>query len=129
MDTQLLLVAFLGFSAGYIFRLLVSWMSTFSIMGVFVRLVAQDILKLMGVIVYQVSYMEQLCVMSVETMKGKEEAKKLRNDLEYDFEEWKKEAIKNFIEEYPENYKWQLEFDDWEGALKSLTDIYKERKL
>ena len=129
MDTQLLLVAFLGFSAGYILRLLVSWMSTFSIMGVFVRLVAQDILKLMGVIVYQVSYMEQLCVMSVETMKGKEEAKKLRNDLEYDFEEWKKEAIKNFIEEYPESYKWQLEFDDWEGALKSLTDIYKERKL
>tara|TARA_Y100000034_G_C6638689_1_gene279096 strand:- start:171 stop:560 length:390 start_codon:yes stop_codon:yes gene_type:complete len=129
MDTQLLLVAFLGFSAGYILRLLVSWMSTFSIMGVFVRLVAQDILKLMGVIVYQVSYMEQLCVVSVETMKGKEEAKKLRNDLEYDFEEWKKEAIKNFIEEYPENYKWQLEFDDWEGALKSLTDIYKERKL
>ena len=48
--------------------------------------------------------------------------------MEDEFEAWKKETIKVFIEHYPEDYKWQLEVNDWDTAMETLTKIYKGKK-
>ena len=60
---------------------------------------------------------------------GIESGKRVENELEYEFNLWKKEAIEEFVKYYPESYKWQLEFFDWDGAMDKLTDIYKKEKM
>ena len=58
-----------------------------------------------------------------------EEAKKIRLEQEHQFEIWKKEIIEEYIENYPHDFKWQLEFDDWKGMMDELTHIYKEKRV
>ena len=58
-----------------------------------------------------------------------EEAKKLRLEHQHQFDDWKQEIVEEYIENYPMDFKWQLEFDDWRGMMNELTDIYKEKKV
>tara|TARA_Y100000034_G_C6861623_1_gene392207 strand:- start:861 stop:1250 length:390 start_codon:yes stop_codon:yes gene_type:complete len=129
MNNELLLVSFLAFLAGYIFKTITHHALTFSTTSLFVRKMAEELLKLIGTVIYKVSYMDQLYAMAIENVKGKEEAKRARNELQDDFEEWKKIIVQEFREHYPKDFKWQLEFDDWNGVMEMLTDIYKERKV
>ena len=50
------------------------------------------------------------------------------NELDHEFEVWKKETMKTFVEHYPEEYRWQLEATDWQSAMNCLTEIYKKEK-
>jgi len=129
MNNELLLVSFLAFLAGYIFKTITYHALTFSTTSLFVRKMAEELLKLIGTVVYKVSYMDQLYATAIENAKGKEEAKRARNELQDDFEEWKKIIVQEFREHYPKDFKWQLEFDDWNGVMEMLTDIYKEKKV
>ena len=87
MNESLLLVACLGFAAGYIFKTLVQGFKTFSA------------------------------------------AKKLRLEHEHQFNIWREEIVEEYLENYPSDYKWQLQFDDWKGMMDELTDIYKEKRI
>lgn len=129
MDEKLLLVGFLGFVSGYIFKTIAYRSHTSVQSAEFVDRVAKECLLLIGTIVYQVSYMEQLCLLTVESVKGKEDTKIIRNELDENFQEWKKIIIQEFQEHYPEDFKWQLEFDDWKGAMDLLSDIYNKKKV
>ena len=129
MNTELLLVCFIAFFAGYLLKTLTYRALIFSETSLLVRKMAEESLKLIGAVVYKVSYMDQLYTMSIENSQGKEEAKRARNELQDDFEEWKKIIVEEFREHYPKDYKWQLEFDDWDGVMDKLTDIYKEKKV
>ena len=52
--------------------------------------------------------------------------RKVGDQLDNEFDDWKKETIQIFKEHYPEDYKWQLEVFDWKSAMRVLTDIYQE---
>lgn len=119
----------LCFISGYIFRILVLFMITYTITGNFVGNIAQETLKLVGTAVYKISYIDQLCAKALEISGEKETAKIIKNELESKFSDWRKEVIKNFIEDYPEQYKWQLKFNDWDGAMNELSSIYIKEKL
>ena len=84
---------------------------------------------LLGTTVYNVSFMDQLYKKAMIAAHGAESGKVAKNELEHEFNQWKKKTIEEFIESYPENYKWQLEFYDWNGAMTHLTDIYNEEKI
>jgi len=104
-------------------------MITYTITGNFVGNIAQETLKLVGTAVYKISYIDQLCAKALEISGEKETAKIIKNELESKFSDWRKEVIKNFIEDYPEQYKWQLKFNDWDGAMNELSSIYIKEKL
>jgi hypothetical protein len=129
MNEELLLVALLAFSSGYIFKALVNGFKTFTATAHFVQKIGYQSLMLLGTSVYKVAYVDQLCALALEKMGSTEEAKKLRLDHQQQFEDWKKEIVEEFKENYPENYKWQLKFDDWDGMMDELTHIYKEKKV
>lgn len=129
MNEELLLVAFLAFSSGYIFKALVNGFKTFSATANFVQKMGYQSLMLLGTSVYKMAYVDQLCVIALEKMGSPEEAKKLRLDHQRQFEEWKNSLVEEFKESYPETYKWQLKFDDWDGMMDELTHIYKEKKV
>ena len=96
-------------------------------MSDFVAKSADDCLILMGEVVYKVSFVDQL-MFKVLNEVDSEEAKILRNTLNENFDEWKESTVNNFLERYPEHYKWHLEETDWEGFMERLTDIYKKEK-
>ena len=129
MDQNLLLVAFLGFAAGYIFKTLILTYIAYSHTALFVQRMGYQALGLLGEVVYKISYVEQLCAMELEKSGNVEEAKKLRLEFESQFDEWKEESITALKEYYPREYLWQLEFDDWKGMINELTYIYKEKKM
>jgi len=85
-------------------------------------------LVLISEVVYNVSFIEQLYTLSLEKAGMPEDAKKIKIDLDMKFEEWKIGVVKNFIENYPKEYRWQLDFTDWDGIIKEVDDIYKQGK-
>ena len=129
MNNDLLLIAFLGFSAGYIFKTLMYAYKTFSATATFVQQMGYQAIMLLGSSVYKVAYVDQICEQVLEKMGKTEEAKKLRIEHKEQFDDWRKSMVEEFIQHYPETYKWQLEFDDWKGMMTELTDIYKEKKV
>lgn len=88
---------------------------------------ADDCLILIGEVVYKVSFIDQLMHKVLHEVDA-EQAKILRNTLNENFEEWKRSTVNNFLESYPEHYKWHLEETDWEGLMDRLTDIYTKGK-
>ena len=129
MNNDLLLVACLGFSAGYIFKTIIHGFKTFTATANFVQKIGYQVLMLLGTSVYKVSYIDQTCALTLEKAGQIEDAKLLRISLNQDFEDWKKQAVEEFKENYPESYKYQLEFDDWKGMMDELTNIYTEKKV
>ena len=128
MNSDLLLVAFLGFSAGYVFKTLVHGFKTLSMTATFVQKIGYQALILLATSVYKMSYIDQMCALALERVGEVEEAKKLRLEHEHQFNTWKEEIVEEYVENYPETYKWQLQFDDWKGMMDELTNIYKEKK-
>ena len=129
MNENLLLVACLGFSAGYIFKTLMHGFKTFSITATFVQKIGYQTLILLATSVYKMSYIDQMCALALEKVGETEEAKKLRLEHEQQFNVWKEEIVEEYIESYPSDYKWQLQFDDWKGMMDELTNIYKKKKV
>lgn len=129
MNTDLLLVACLSFSAGYIINSILHGFKIYCLSANFVEKIGLQSLVFIGTMVYKVSYADQLCAKYVESVGKTEEAKLLRIQYREEFEEWKNQVIGDYIAHYPEDYKWQLEFDDWKGMIDELTDIYKEKKV
>ena len=123
------LLLILGFFVGYIIKSFLTFHNTWSASATLVTKISNQALKLLGTTVYKVSFMDQIYRQAIGMAKGKETAKLCSNELDHEFEIWKKETIKVFQEHYPENYKWQLEIADWEDAMNMLTDIYHEEKI
>ena len=118
----------IGFFIGYIIKSFLTFRTGWSATAHLVRKVADQCLKLMGTVVYKVSFMDQLYQRSIALTLDSEVAKVTRNELDDEFDEWKKETIALFIEQYPQDYKWQLEVFDWKSAMRVLTDIYQEER-
>ena len=45
------------------------------------------------------------------------------------YNNWKHSAIQNFLHSYPELFRNQLGFDDWDGAMRYLRKEYKNVKI
>ena len=123
------MVVFLSFISGYILRALMEGIINYGVVGKLVEDAGHAVLKLIGTAVYKISYVDQLCIKSIQLTSGEENAKILRNELEVEFEEWKKDTITALKENYPEKYKWQLDIENWDEVMSKLTDIYKKEKL
>lgn len=119
----------IGFFIGYIIKSFMTFRSGWTATAHLVRKVADQCLKLMGTIVYKVSFMDQLYQRSIALTLDPELAKLKRNELDNEFDDWKKQTVELFKEHYPEDYKWQLEFTDWKGAMQTLTNIYHEERF
>jgi len=129
MEDANFLLLIIGFFIGYTIKSFLTFHSAWSATSTLVGKVADQALKLLGTTVHKVSFMDQIYKKAISMSEGKESAKLCSNELDSEFDIWKKETIKVFVENYPEDYKWQLEVVDWQSAMDSLTNIYKKEKL
>lgn len=126
MEKYTFLLIAISFLSGYVAKSIKYNLSVYGKAGVFVSSIALNCLKLAGTCVYKVSLVDKLCVLAVETAEDEEIAKIYRNQFMETFVEWKKAFVSDFHNNYPEEYQWQLEFDDWNGAMEELTHIYSK---
>lgn len=128
MEDSNFVLLVIGFFVGYFVKTFFNFRSSYEAGAVLVERMANQCLVLLGTTVYKVSYMDQIYRKSIELAKGTEDAKICENELAHEFEIWKKQTMEAFVEEYPEEYRWQLEATDWQSAMKCLTDIYLKEK-
>jgi hypothetical protein len=128
VDQKIFLIIFLSFTAGYILRTIISSYQAFQEMGSFVEARADECLMLIGECVYKISFVDELCIKMLEDV-SPQDAKILRNTLGENFEDWKRATIQSFLEQYPESYKWHLNYKDWDGVMERLSDIYTKEKI
>jgi hypothetical protein len=129
MEDANLILLIAGFFVGYLLKGFLSFKAAWTATAILVEKVSIQALKLLGTTVYKVAFLDQIYREAIQMSKGKENAKLKSNELDYEFDKWKKETMKVFVENYPPDYKWQLEITDWQSAMNNLTDIYKEEKL
>jgi len=129
MEDPNFILLFIAFFAGYLLKGAFTFRATWAASAVLVENVANQALKLLGTTVYKVSFMDQIYQKSIAMSKGTEDAKICSNELNIEFDVWKKETMEVFIDSYPKEYKWQLEVTDWQSAMRALTEIYKKEKI
>ena len=66
-----------------------------------------------------------------KVMAESETDKQVIRDVEklYDaaFKQWKQSAIQSYLQSYPQLFRKQLDFNDWDGAMNHLKKEYKKR--
>tara|TARA_Y100000296_G_C5177562_1_gene261022 strand:+ start:3308 stop:3625 length:318 start_codon:yes stop_codon:yes gene_type:complete len=85
----------------------------------------ENALKLLGGAAENMAYMRQLKYQTVENYGDKEHLKVIKNTDDHDFNTWKLKAIQDFKECFPSPYDAHIPFNDWDGAMRVLDDIYK----
>lgn len=128
MEKHTLLLVIVSFLAGYIAKAIKYNMNLYAQNGVMVSDCATECVKLIATCVHKVAVIDKMCLLAVEKMVDVEEVKIYKNQFDQNFSEWKKQFIKNFKESYPENYKWHLEMQDWDGVMDELDNIYIESR-
>jgi len=128
MDEKLLMVAVLGFFAGYILKTILNSYKTFMDLAFFVESRGEDCLKMIEATVSKIAYIDQLCYNFFKSA-DKEGAKVLKLQMDQNFEDWKISTINSFVENYPTNYTWQLQYKDWDEIMNNLSSIYRKEVL
>ena len=119
----------LWFCLGAICANVLSKLLAFGRMALFAEDISNQCLKLLGTTVEDVAYMKQSKENMLRQMKVPENEIKIQANLDdYTLRMWKRAAINNFISQYPQQFKRNLKFYDWDTAMQKLTELYKSRK-
>jgi hypothetical protein len=123
-----IILALTSFLLGYLLRTFIGFRNTYSAASILVDKTSKQLLKLIGHTVYRIAFVDFIYQKAIEESSDKEYAKICKNELDQGFEDWKTETINVFMENYPEEFEWQLEVNDWNSAMRALTELYKERR-
>ena len=118
-----ILMGFVCLALGYLLRTFIGFKSTYNAASVLVDKTSKQILKLIGYTAYRIAFIDFLYHKAIEEAEDKEYAKICKNELDQGFEDWKKETMDIFVENYPEGFEWQLEVNDWNSAMRALTEL------
>jgi len=93
----------------------------------FVREVTYQMLKLLGSISEDVSFAKALKYKALyESNTPKEQIENIKEIDRTTLTNWKKSTANKMVAFYPRKFTSELNFYDWDGAMKVLENIYKE---
>ena len=120
-------IEILWFFAGVVSYKLGVTLLRYGQMQLFVRAMTLQILKLLGSVSEDISFAKTLKYRALhESGISKSEIEKIMEVDQITFINWKKSTISKMVSLYPQKYLSELNFYDWDSAMKVLTDIYKE---
>ena len=118
----------LAFIIGMLFHKICSDIIGMGYLGLFVRVVEVQALKMLQVLDEDASYVRELKIKMLKQAHLDKEAVKFIKDLDEEAVRiWRETVIAHFIAAYPGKYRSRLEFHNWAGAMKQLR--YVERSL
>jgi len=115
-----------SFVLGYLLRTYIGFRNAYSAASILVDKTSKQLLKLIGHTVYRIAIIDFLYHKAIENLRDKEQAKICKNELDQSIEDWKRDTMSVFVENYPEDFEWQLEVNDWDSAMRALTELYKK---
>ena len=123
-----IVVNILAFVIGMMFHKICSDIIGMGYLGMFVRVVEIQALKMLQVLDEDAGYIRELKVKMLKQAGIEGESIKFIESLDQEAVRiWRETIIAHFISAYPEKYRSRLEFHNWAGAMKQLR--YIERKL
>ena len=122
------LVNILVFVIGMLFHKICSDIIGMGYLGLFVRVVEIQALKMLQVLDEDAGYVRELKIKMLKQAGVEGESIKFIEGLDTEAVRiWRETVIAHFIAAYPEKYRARLQFHNWAGAMKQLR--YVERNL
>jgi len=84
-------------------------------------------LKLMVSVAEDVEFVRAMKYRIAEDLGDSATATRQRNVDDYEYERWKRVAVDNYLSSYPAVFRRQVQFNDWNGAVKHFQE--NRRKL
>ena len=123
-----IIVNILAFVIGMLFHKICSDIIGMGYLGMFVRVVEIQALKMLQVLDEDAGYVRELKIKMLKQAGMEGDSIKFIEELDTEAVRiWRETVIAHFIAAYPAKYKNRLEFHNWAGAMKQLK--YVERQL
>tara|TARA_R110002110_G_scaffold380504_1_gene591282 strand:- start:228 stop:626 length:399 start_codon:yes stop_codon:yes gene_type:complete len=114
------------FFAGIFAYRTLSTLLVYGHMSVFVQNITDQALKMMGTVSEDIGFIRETKYKNMtDTGHSEEQIKTIREIDDRVFSMWKSTCISHMLVNYPQPYRRQLKFEDWEGAMQELDRLYK----
>jgi len=121
-----IVINILAFVLGMLFHKTCSDALGMGYLGLFVRVVELQALKMLKILDEDAGYVRELKIKMLKQAGVEGESIKFIKGLDAEaLRIWRESVIAHFIAAYPEKYRSRLEFTDWGGAMRQLR--YVER--
>lgn len=125
IETEIV-INILAFVLGMLFHKICSDAIGMGYLGLFVRVIEFQALKLLQILDEDAGYVRELKIKMLKQAGVEGESIKFIKGLDAEtLRVWRESVITHFIAAYPERYRSRLEFNDWSGAMRQVK--YVER--
>ena len=119
-------VNILAFVLGMLFHKTCSDVLGMGYLGLFVRVVEFQALKMLKILDEDAGYVRELKIKMLKQAGVEGDSIKFIKGLDREaLRIWRESVIAHFISAYPEKYRSRLEFHNWDGAMRQLRYIEK----
>jgi len=123
-----LVLCFLAFIVGMLFHKICSDTLSMGYIALFIRVIELQILKMLQIIANDVEFIQESKIILLRELNiPEEEIKFIKNIDRQTFDSWKESVIMHFIAAYPGKYRNQIQFKDWQGAMRQIRYIEKQQ--
>jgi len=121
-----IVINILAFVLGMLFHKICSDALGMGYLGLFVRVVEFQALKMLRILDEDAGYVRELKIKMLKQAGVEGDSIKFIKGLDAEaLRIWREAVITHFIASYPERYRGRLEFSDWSGAMRQVK--YVER--
>ena len=125
-----LLILFLSFVLGILAARTFTVLMTLGELGLMVRQVEKNCLIMLASVAESISYIQSIKFQTMTDLKLDENlVKRTQNIDEHNFKMWKNSAVKNLHSSYPERFKDEAKYYDWNTAMDFLDKVYHQNRI
>ena len=121
---------FLSFVLGIFAARTFGALMTLGHLGLMVKEVEKDCLMMFASVAESVAYIQSIKFQTMKDLKIEESVIKRTQSIdEHNFKMWKNSAVKNLHSSYPERFKHQAKYYDWNTAMNFLDKVYQQNRI
>ena len=121
---------FLSFVLGILAARSFTILMTLGQLGLMVKEVEKNCLMMFASVAESVAYIQSIKFQTMKDLKIEESViKRTQNLDEHNFKMWKNSAVKNLHSSYPERFKQEAKYYDWNTAMDFLDRVYQQNRI
>ena len=121
---------FLSFVLGILAARSFTILMTLGQLGLMVKEVEKNCLMMFASVAESVAYIQSIKFQTMTDLKIEENViKRTQNLDEHNFKMWKNSAVKNLHASYPERFKDEAKYYDWNTAMDFLDKVYQQNRI
>ena len=121
---------FLSFVLGILAARTFTILMTLGQLGLMVKEVEKNCLMMFASVAESIAYIQSIKFQTMTDLKLEENViKRTQNLDEHNFKMWKDSAVKNLHSSYPERFKDEAKYYDWNTAMDFLDRVYQQNRI